>query len=294
MTETVRDEVLLIPIREIYVLNPRTRNKRIQQEMIENIRLVGLKRPISVARKAKPDGVYRYDLICGQGRMEAFRALNQAEIPAFVLDVSQEDCLVMSLVENIARRNHTPLELMREIARLREHGYSDADIANRIGVVPSWISTVGGLLASGEERLVAAVESGVLPLSMAAIIARSDEAGVRQVLTEAYENGFRGRRLTALRRLIEAREKPHRAHSGPAGRNATKKKPLTLVQARRLFAQEAEKHRIVIQRAEFANERVVFLVQAFKQLVKDSDFIGLLKRQGIESMPAQLSRKIQE
>jgi len=226
--------------------------------------------------------------------MEAFRALDQAEIPAFVLNASQEDCLVMSLVENIARRNHTPLELMGEIARLRERGYTDTDIANRIGVAPSWISTVGGLLASGEERLVAAVESRVLPLSMAAVIARSDEAGVRQVLTEAYENGFRGRKLTALRCLIEAREKRHRAHSVSAGRNATKRKPLTLVQAKRLFAQEAEKHRIVIQRAEFANERVVFLVQAFKQLVKDSDFIGLLKRQGIESMPAQLSRKIQE
>lgn len=294
MTEHTRDEVHTIPIHQINVLNPRTRNKRTQREMIENIRAVGLKRPITVARKRKPEGGCHYDLICGQGRLEAFQALNQSEIPAFVIDANQEECLVMSLVENIARRNHAPLELMQEITRLRGRGHSDADIANRIGVVPSWISTVGSLLACGEERLVAAVESGVLPLSMAAVIAKSDEAGVRQVLTEAYENGFRGRKLTALRRLIESRDKLRGMHSGPASKNPTKKKPLTLVQARRMFAQEAEKHRIVIQRAEFANERVVFLVQAFKQLVGNNEFISLLKRQGIESMPAQLSRKIQE
>ncbi|NNC24788.1 hypothetical protein HKX41_11655, partial [Salinisphaera sp. USBA-960] len=73
-----------------------------------------------------------------------------------------------------------------------------------------------------------------------------------------------------------------------------KKKPLTLSQARRMFAEEAEKHRIVIQRAEFANETVLFLVQAFKQLLRNSDFVELLKKQGVESMPTQFSRKMHE
>ncbi|MET4728551.1 ParB family chromosome partitioning protein [Lysobacter enzymogenes] len=294
MTQHAREEVHTIPIRQIYVLNPRSRNKRVQQEMIENIRSVGLKRPITVARRPKPEGGYHYNLICGQGRLEAFRALNQTEIPAFVLDATQEDSLVMSLVENVARRNHTPLELMQEIARLRERGHTDADIASRIGVSAPWISEVGSLLSRGEERLVAAVESGVLPLSMAMVIAKSSEEGVREVLADAYENGFRGRKLDALRRLIESRSKSQRAHSGPNSKTTVKKKPLTLAQARRMFAEEADKHRIVIQRAEFANETVLFLVHAFKHLVRTSDFVELLKKQGVESMPSQLNRKMQE
>ncbi|BAV99413.1 MULTISPECIES: plasmid partitioning protein RepB C-terminal domain-containing protein [Bacteria] len=294
MSQHAREEVLNIPIRQIYVLNPRSRNKRVQQEMIENIRAVGLKRPITVARRPKPEGGCHYNLICGQGRLEAFRALNQTEIPAFVLDATQEESLVMSLVENVARRNHTPLELMQELARLRDRGHSDAEIASRIGVSPSWLSEVGALLARGEERLVAAVEAGVLPLSMAMVIAKSSEEGVREVLADAYEDGIRGRKLAALRRLIEARSKSQRSHSGPTSRNAAKKKPLTLSQARRMFAEEAEKHRIVIQRAEFANETVLFLVQAFKQLLRNSDFVELLKKQGVESMPTQFSRKMHE
>ena len=41
-----------------------------------------------------------YDLVCGQGRLEAFVALGQNEIPAIVIEASEEDCYVMSLVEN--------------------------------------------------------------------------------------------------------------------------------------------------------------------------------------------------
>lgn len=49
---TVRDRVALIPISEIHILNPRTRNKRVHRELIENIKTVGLKRPITVSRKS--------------------------------------------------------------------------------------------------------------------------------------------------------------------------------------------------------------------------------------------------
>jgi ParB family chromosome partitioning protein len=60
-----------------------------------------------------------YDLVCGQGRLEAFIQLKQDAIPAIIIDADETDCLVMSLVENCARRQHSPIELMREIGNLR-------------------------------------------------------------------------------------------------------------------------------------------------------------------------------
>ena len=48
--ESLRVET--IAIRDIYVLNPRTRSRRLHRELIENIRLVGLKRPVTVSRHA--------------------------------------------------------------------------------------------------------------------------------------------------------------------------------------------------------------------------------------------------
>ena len=97
--------VEMIPVDRITVINPRVRNKKIFKEIVDNIAQLGLKKPITVTRRDDPDGP-RYDLVCGQGRLEAYQALGQTEIPALVVDADAEDCLLMSLVENLARRQH--------------------------------------------------------------------------------------------------------------------------------------------------------------------------------------------
>src|SRR5580658_10643542 len=102
--------IRMIPVDAITFLNPRFRNRRVFQELVTSIAHLGLKKPITVSQRP---GKHRYDLVCGQGRLEAFVALGQPEIPAIVIDAAEEDCFVMSLVENLARRQHTPLELVR-------------------------------------------------------------------------------------------------------------------------------------------------------------------------------------
>ena len=89
--------VELIPVDTITVLNPRERNRRVFEELVSSIAHLGLKKPITVSRR--PDGA-GYNLVCGQGRLEAFLALGQPEIPAIIIDAPEDDCLVMSLVEN--------------------------------------------------------------------------------------------------------------------------------------------------------------------------------------------------
>src|SRR5690242_10386679 len=94
--------VQMIPVQRITVINPRVRNKKIFKEIVSNIAELGLKKPITVTRREDEDGP-RYALVCGQGRLEAYQALGQDEIPAIVVDADTEDCMVMSLVENLAR-----------------------------------------------------------------------------------------------------------------------------------------------------------------------------------------------
>lgn len=55
-------------------------------------------------------------------------ALGQKKIPAIVIQASEDDCFVMSLVENIARRQHSPLELIKRPVRSR-----NVAIRRRIG-----------------------------------------------------------------------------------------------------------------------------------------------------------------
>lgn len=90
-------EIRSIPVDLITILNPRARNKRIFQELVDSIAHLGLKKPITVSKRP---GRTRYDLVCGQGRLEAFIALGQTEIPAIVVEASEEDGYIMSLVEN--------------------------------------------------------------------------------------------------------------------------------------------------------------------------------------------------
>ena len=57
--------------------------------------------------------------MCGQGRLEAYIAAGEKEIPAIIKMVSAEDAHIMSLVENIARRNNNALELLQSIKYLK-------------------------------------------------------------------------------------------------------------------------------------------------------------------------------
>ena len=113
-------EVRTIPVQLIDVLNPRERNDKVFDEIVVNIKRVGLKKPITVTPRRASDGSERYLLVCGEGRLKAFKALGETSIPAIVVQVSDEDAFIMSLAENIARRQCRPLELLSGIEQLQE------------------------------------------------------------------------------------------------------------------------------------------------------------------------------
>jgi ParB family chromosome partitioning protein len=281
-----------IPIDKIAVLNPRGRGRRAHREIIENIDAVGLKRPITVSRRRMADGSERYDLVCGQGRIEAFQALGERFIPAIVVERPEVDCLVMSLVENVARPQHRGIDLMREVGALRGRGYTDAQVAEKIGVTPSWVSMIVGLLEKGEERLIAAVESGLIPLTLAVTIARSDDAGIQQALADAYTDGkIKGRNVDLVRRLLERRQR--RGGLGPQrfGRAYVRQRPSPdqLVQ---LFRKEADRQRLIAKKADYVQSRLLFVVQALKELRQDREFAALLRNEQLDTMPRALDARL--
>jgi ParB family transcriptional regulator, chromosome partitioning protein len=177
MPDTQPQTAELIPIDRITVVNPRVRSRKAFEEIVQNIAELGLKRPITVAEHESTDGP-RYDLVCGQGRLEAFQELGQTEIPAIIITASSEDCLVMSLVENLARRQHRALDLLRDIKGLKERGYSEAEIARKTHLSMKYVRGVAKLLESREHRLLRAVESGKIPVSVAVDIAEAEDTAV--------------------------------------------------------------------------------------------------------------------
>ncbi|AMN39061.1 plasmid partitioning protein RepB C-terminal domain-containing protein [Rhodoplanes sp. Z2-YC6860] len=286
-------DVQLIPLDRITVINPRIRNKRVFSEIIENIAEVGLKRPITVTRRDDPDGP-RYDLVCGQGRLEAYQALGQHEIPAIVVVADTEDCMVMSLVENLARRQHRAIDLLHDIQGLKERGYNDSTIACKTGLTIEYVRAVLRLLQRGEHRLLRAVEAGQIPVSIAVEIASATESETQAILQQAYEKKLlRGHKLIAARRLVEQRQRRGKGLRAKGIQNGKRQRPLSSTALIRAYQEDVDRKRLLIRKAEATRNRLVFVTEALRKLFGDQNFGNLLRAEGLETLPRNLATRIE-
>lgn len=282
-----------IPLAQIEVLNPRERNAQAFEAIVENIRTLGLKKPITVTPRPKPDGSPHFLLICGEGRLKAFGLLGHARIPAHVVEVSDEDAFIMSLVENIARRKYSPLELLDGIDRLRVQGYDKKTIAAKTGLSPEYVSGLLNLLINGEQRLLAAVGTGKIALNAALMIAHAgdDDKGLQAALQEAYESGqLRGTQLIQAQRLVQRRKTLGRSMARSFSRN--KGAGVTSSSLVRSYQKEMERQKLLIKRANFAQQGVLFITQALRQLYADEHFATLLRAEGLDTLPELLAERV--
>lgn len=281
--------IITIPIASIDVLNPRARNRKIFDELVESIRVVGLKRPITVRRSPAGEG---YELVCGQGRIEAFLKLGQVEIPARVIEATREECFVMSLVENMARRNLSPLELIREVGALRQRGYSNVEIAQKVGFSAEYVYSINVLLENGEERLLDAVERGIVPHTIAAEIARANDADVQRALTDAYESGtLPGDQILAIRRIVEDRNMIGKGIRSirQGGKNAQRPTATALVRA---YQKEVDRQKMLVKKAHLTQGRLSFIVGAIGKLLAEDHFVQLLRAEGLASLPQPIAERL--
>ncbi|MCQ4317855.1 ParB N-terminal domain-containing protein [Pseudomonas zhaodongensis] len=281
--------IRLIPLEQIKVLNPRVRNKQVFAKLVENIATIGLKRPITVTCVNDAAGSEHFEVVCGQGRLEAFQALGEESIPCIVVSASEADRFLISLVENLARRKHSNRDLLMSIQILSERGYSVKDIASKTSLDHTYVSCILLLLRQGEERLISAVEKGWLPIKIAAEIARSDDGEIQRAMIEAYETGvLKGEQLIKVRRLIDRRSalgKRYGQH-GHTDRPTTPQKLLSTYQA------EVRRQKVMIKKADINEQRLLIIVTAVRKLLADDYFTALLRNQDIQDMPRPLADRI--
>ena len=290
---TRNSTIQMIPVHEVYIPNPRVRNKKQYREIAENVVQVGLKRPITVTTSKSGVSGKNYDLVCGQGRLEIFIACGQKEIPAIVIDASEEEVMVMSIVENMARRQHNPMDLMKGIELLRNQGYGIGDISKKTGLAWPYVRDITNLIEKGEERLISAVESGVIPISLAALIADSP-GEEQQALQDAYENkSLRGKRLLLAKKLVEERNMRGKSmRKGVASRRRTNvASAQDVIQA---YQQNVNKKRILVRKSEMVNNNLIFIVEALRQMYADENFKNLLKAEGLTSFPKPIADMIKQ
>ncbi|MGO4917651.1 plasmid partitioning protein RepB C-terminal domain-containing protein [Pseudogemmobacter sp. W21_MBD1_M6] len=289
MTDTP-DSVTMVPIERVEVLNSRDRNMKVFEEIVENIRTIGLKKPITVTERDGADGKPAFLLVCGEGRLNAFRLLGETHIPALVVNVSDEDAFIMSLAENIARRGHRPLEILADIELLLAREYTIDDIIQNTGLSQKYVRDIVFLLEKGEERLIEAVQHGTIPLTTALEIARAknDDDDLGDMLEEAYKTGqLKGHQITDAKRLIEKRRE-----KGPKSA-ARPKLPNSAHSLVKTYQKEVARQHKMVLKAEHAQQQLLLVVQGLKSLFADENFVTLLRAEGLDSLPKYLADRVE-
>ena len=153
-------------------------------ELAESIKANGVVQPILV--RPLPGG--RFQLIAGERRWLASQKAGKATIPAILRQVSDEQAMEITIVENLQRADLNPIEQARAYERLgREFGMTQEQMAYRTGKDRA---SVGNFLRMLKlpESVQSKVASGVLSFSHAkALLALEHpedvEKAVRQILS---------------------------------------------------------------------------------------------------------------
>lgn len=175
MPRDAPEQVVEIPLRAIFP-NPRQPRRRFSRERLErlarSIEGQGVIQPLVVRPHPVLEG--RFELIAGERRLRAIRLLGRAVAPALVRELPDRDLLEVALVENLHRDPLTPIEEAQAYSDLlREHGYTQQSLSDRVGRDRSTIANMVRLLALPasiqrdleEERLAVGHARALLGLS---------------------------------------------------------------------------------------------------------------------------------
>jgi ParB family chromosome partitioning protein len=289
-TSEPNETIAMIPISRIRVLNPRVRDKRRFAEIVRNIKVIGLKRPITLRLDPdSPKDEPTYEVVCGQGRLEAFIALGQTHIPAIVRECDRKEALLASLVENIARRRIRGVEQIQSIYWMKQNGNDAASIARMTGLGEAYVKGILRLLENGETRLLDAVLHGRMPVTIAIQIAMASDDEAQRILMEAYDRGeLKQKSLGDARRVLN-----HRRTLGKTyGRIGERRKRTTAEAFLSGYRQLAARQKLMVKKARTCEARLLALTAAFQALTADEHFLNLLRAEKLGTMPKFLAERI--
>ncbi|MDP3703664.1 MAG: ParB/RepB/Spo0J family partition protein [Candidatus Omnitrophota bacterium] len=130
-------------------LQPRaTTNEAALEELKASIARQGIIEPVIV----RPIAHGIYELVAGERRWRAAKAIGLSEVPAIIKSLSDKETLEYSLVENIQRENLNPWEEAKGYARLvEEFGYTQEEVAATVGKDRVTVANILRLLRLPEE-----------------------------------------------------------------------------------------------------------------------------------------------
>ena len=106
------------------------------KELSESIKQHGIIQPLVLRRLGN-----KYEIIAGERRFKAATMAGLKQVPAIISDIDDNKSAEIALVENIQRRNLTPIEEAKSYKNLLDRGYmTQEQLAEKMGVSQSSIA----------------------------------------------------------------------------------------------------------------------------------------------------------
>lgn len=182
-------------------------------ELTASLKQSGLLQPILVRRKG--DGMY--ELISGERRWRAAKEAGLETIQAIIRNCTDEESIVLALIENLQRQDLNPIDAARAYQRMmNEFGLTQDIIAQRIGCERSSIANAVRLLNLPVD-VQHLIESGELSSGHAKVILGLTSSNDQIRIARAVVS--RNLSVRATEKLIQfsilakkrARQEPHRS-----------------------------------------------------------------------------------
>jgi ParB family chromosome partitioning protein len=181
-------------VREIEVdrieLNPYQPRARIDtekfRELVSSIGEKGIVQPIVVNQSGDA-----FVLIAGERRLKAFRTIGKKKIPAIVMQVSEEEMLELSLIENIQREELNPVDEARAYRMLLEHfQLTQEDVSRKVGKDRSTVANSLRLLQLPDEIQQMLLNHSLTPGHARALLALESPRIRIRLARETAEKGL--------------------------------------------------------------------------------------------------------
>ena len=135
------------------------------QELAQSIKENGLIQPI-IVRKSP---VLGYEILAGERRYRASIVAGLSEVPVIVKQLSDQDMMLYSIIENLQRENLNPIEEAKAYQFLIDKGFTHTEIAEKMGKSRPYITNLVRLLGLPKHILIE-VESGRLSQAHARLL----------------------------------------------------------------------------------------------------------------------------
>jgi ParB family chromosome partitioning protein len=176
------------------------------KELADSIKENGVFQPILVRKRKTGSG---YELVAGERRLRASKLAGKDSIPAIIVDFNDQQMMEISLLENIQRKDLTPIEEAQAYDQLiRKLGYTQEQLSKRIGKSRSNVTNMLRLLNLPSE-VKKLVNEGKLTYTQArALLAVEDEDRMVELAKQTVSEGLSVKELERL--CSEKKKKPNK------------------------------------------------------------------------------------